>query len=112
MEQKLPERSFFAWLASDPGKAAIAGAAGGLVRWITLRDSWLEGAASIVVGALCAVYLGPFIEPVIYAPFSAVAPEGDVHALAAFVTGLGGIGIAGFVIDLITSRIAKGRRDG
>jgi len=31
------------WLASDAGRAAIAGAAGGLVRWVTLRDDWREG---------------------------------------------------------------------
>lgn len=38
----MPDRGFWSWLASDPGKAAMAGAAGGLVRWITLRDTWRE----------------------------------------------------------------------
>ncbi len=46
------EKSFLAWLASEPGKAALAGAAGGLVRWITLRDSWREGVPALFVGAV------------------------------------------------------------
>ena len=109
----MPDRGFWAWLASDPGKAAMAGAAGGLVRWITLRDNWKEGVPALIVGALCAVYLAPFLTPVIAPPFEAINPDADVGALAAFLCGLGGIGIAGFVIDLITSRLTRGgRRDG
>lgn len=108
----MADRGFLAWLASEPGKAALAGAAGGLVRWITLRDSWREGVPALVVGAACAVYVAPFLEPLLSTPLGAVAPDGDVTALAAFVTGLGGIGITGFLIDLITSRIARGGRNG
>lgn len=105
----MPEKSFFHWLASDPGKAALAGAAGGIVRWVTLRDNWKEGLTALLVGAVCAVYIAPFIEPILAPTLNSVAPDADVTALSAFITGLGGIGIAGFLLDLITSRLSGGR---
>ena len=106
----MPERSLWQWITSDPGKAALAGALGGIVRWITLRDSWKEGVPALVLGAICAVYIGPLIEPFLDAPISGVAPDADTTALAAFVTGLGGIGIAGFLLDVLATRF--GGRNG
>lgn len=103
----MPERGFISWLASEPAMLAIAGAAGGVVRWITLRNNWKEGLPALIVGAVCAVYLAPFIEPLIATPLNAVAPDADVTSLAAFITGLGGIGMAGFMIDLISARLTK-----
>ena len=108
----MAEKGFFAWLLSDPGNAALAGALGGMVRWVTLRDSWKEGVPALLVGAVCAVYVAPFIEPIIGPAMSATAPDADVGALTAFLTGLGGIGIAGFILDLISSRLTKGGRNG
>lgn len=92
---------FLGWLASEPGKAALAGAAGGLVRWITLRDNWREGVPGILVGAVCALYLGPLVEPLLKPVVGAIAPASDPAGFAAFVVGLGGIGIAASVIDIL-----------
>lgn len=105
----MPDKGFWYWLASDPGKAALAGALGGLVRWITLRDSWKEGIPALALGAICAVYIGPVVEPFLEAPISGMAPEADITALAAFLTGIGGIGVAGFIMDVIASRFGRGR---
>ena len=105
----MPGQNLFHWLASDPGKAALAGALGGVVRWITLRDSWKEGVPALAVGAICAVYIGPLVEPFLDAPISGLAPDADTTALAAFLTGLGGIGIAGFLMDMVASRFGRGR---
>ena len=46
----------FRWLWTEPGKAALAGALGGIVRWVTLREHWRDGVLSLLVGSICAVY--------------------------------------------------------
>ena len=52
-------------VSTDAAKAVAAGAAGGIVRWVTLRQNWKEGVSSIVVGGLCALYLGPIVTPLL-----------------------------------------------
>ncbi len=67
------------WLTTDAGKAILAGALGGLVRWITLRP---------VIGA--------------------IAPQGDPAGFASFIVGLAGISLSGLVIDIFSRRKAGG----
>lgn len=99
--------SFLGWLLSDSGTMAIAGAAGGVVRWITLRDNWREGVPAIVVGGICANYLGPLVVPIIEPVVGKLAPAGDPLGLSAFIVGLGGISLSGLVIDIFKARRAK-----
>jgi len=94
---------FLAWLWSEPGKAALAGAAGGVVRWVTLRDSWREGVPGIIVGAVCAIYLGPLVAPLLEPVVGAIAPGSEADYFAAFIVGLGGIGLTAGLIDLLQS---------
>ena len=96
-----------AWVFSDAGRAAIAGAAGGIVRWVTLRDRWSEGLTGLAVGSLCAIYLGPLAEPILKPVIGAIAPDGDVAGFSSFVIGLGGISISGFILDIIRLRRSK-----
>ena len=88
------------WIQSDAGAMVVAGALGGLVRWVTLREHWREGLGSLVVGSICALYLGPLVEPVLGPVVGAVSPA-DPAGFSAFVVGLGGIAFAGFVIDIL-----------
>lgn len=87
---------------SDPvtippeAKTIIAGALGGLVRWLTLRERWQDGLASMTVGAICAYYATPAIYPQIE---SIVGSDQGGHSLAGFFVGIGGIVIVGLVID-------------
>ena len=97
-----------AWLHSDAGAMALAGAAGGLVRWLTLRERWRDGSVSLVVGSICALYLGPVVEPMLAPAIGTISPA-DPAGFSAFVVGLGGIGLAGFVID--TLRRFKAEKD-
>jgi hypothetical protein len=99
------------WLASDAGRAAIAGAAGGLVRWVTLRDDWREGLTGLLVGSICAIYLGPLAEPLLDPVIGKIAPGDSAAGFASFVIGLGGISIAGFILDIIKARRSKVRSD-
>ncbi len=99
--------NIFSWIGSEPGKAALAGAAGGIVRWITLRHSWKEGATTLVVGAICAIYLGPVALPVVEASVGKILPGGDMSGLSSFLVGIGGISLSGMIMDIFDRR----RRD-
>ncbi|MGH1356544.1 MAG: hypothetical protein ACRBBS_15890 [Thalassovita sp.] len=96
---------FFHWLGSDAGRAAIAGALGGVVRWITLRERPREAFGSLIVGSVCAIYLGPLVEPMLAPVIGKIAPKGDSAGFASFVVGLGGISIASFVIEIFRARM-------
>ena len=100
------------WLWTEPGKAALAGAAGGIVRWVTLRERWQDGVASLLVGSICAIYVAPFVNPLISPMIGDLAPNGDSNGFASFIVGLGGISIAGLLIDLIRTWTTKAKGDG
>jgi len=101
----MQSESFWTWLASDPGKAAVAGALGGVVRWITLRRNWKEGAGTLIVGCISAVYLGPIALAMASASTGVqVDPGGRTDDLANFLVGIGGISISGFFIQLFERR--------
>lgn len=100
------------WMGTDAGKAAIAGALGGVVRWVTLKERPAEAIGSLIVGAICAVYLGPLVQPILEPVIGKIAPHGDPSGFASFVVGLGGISIAGFVIEIFRARSKQGDGDG
>lgn len=91
-------------VTSDGASAVVAGAAGGVVRWVTLRNDWKEGFSAIIVGALCALYLGPIVTPLLEPVVGVIAPEGDSSGFSSFVVGLGGISLSGWIIDIIRAR--------
>ena len=91
-------------IGPDAASAILAGALGGVVRWATLRTNWKEGVVAIIVGAICAVYLGPLIEPLLEPIFGSIAPDGDAHGLTGFICGIGGITLAGVILDVINRR--------
>lgn len=111
MSQSSNDPDFMAWLFTDEGKAAIAGAAGGIVRWVTLREHWKDGILSLIVGAICAIYLGPLVAPMLEPVIGKIAPDGDTSGFSSFVVGLGGISLSGFLIDLIRARRAEAKAD-
>ena len=113
MNDHNPPPDLIAWLLSDQGRAAIAGAAGGIVRWVTLREHWKDGSLSLLVGAICAIYLGSLVAPMLEPVIGKIAPQSDAAGFSSFVVGLGGISLSGFLIDVIRARRAetKGRRN-
>lgn len=83
----------------------VAGALGGLVRWLTLRDHWSDGLISIVVGAICSVYVSPLALPAIEPMLGNIGMPGDsITGLSGFLVGIGGITASGFFIDLWRAR--------
>lgn len=83
----------------------IAGALGGVVRWLTLRDHWTDGVISIVVGAICALYASPLVLPALTPMLGAIQiPPDSVSGLSGFLIGVGGISISSFFISIIRDR--------
>jgi hypothetical protein len=95
----------FTWLPDGAGQLLIAGVAGGIVRWATLKEKWPDGLISILVGALCSVFVGPAAFPLMgpLIDFSKIDPN-SAKSLAGFMIGAGGILVAGFLIDLWRER--------
>lgn len=91
---------FLEWFhTSRAAQAAVAGVLGGLVRWITMRDNWKEGLGATVVGAICAIYLGPAGLTLVESWFKIEITD-ETGGLSAFLMGILGIGISGLIIDM------------
>lgn len=89
----------------DKANLLLAGALGGVVRWMTLRDHWSDGLISIFVGAICALYLSPLAIPALTPVLGnlSIAPESTI-GVSGFLVGIGGITASGFVLDLWRAR--------
>ena len=97
---------FLQWLFGDKGQLAIAGALGGVVRLLTLRERlWPDGAISVIVGCLCALYLGPLaipsLEPILGKLIVDPISRGT---FSGFLIGVGGLSVSGFLIDVWRAR--------
>ncbi len=106
-------RGLLEWLFGPDGRVAVAGAMGGLVRWLTLKSSWVDGMVSIIVGAICAVYLGPLALPLVEATLGKIVLEDASRAaFSGFIIGLGGIALASFVMDVLSARFRSKKQEG
>ncbi len=101
----------------DKGSLVLAGAAGGIVRWLTLREKlWPDGLVSIVVGSLASLYLADYLKPLFPAALHALPWLRDVafdqsklSSLSGFVVGLSGIVLAGAVMDFAKFKKWRGK---
>lgn len=99
---------FGVWLSGEAGRAALAGAAGGLIRHLMseLRPRRLrDGLVSIVVGAIMARYCGPIAMSVIKNNLGDVvlADEG----IAAFAAGIMGMSLAKILLGIVDRQVRK-----
>lgn len=106
------------WLFSADARLALGGALGGAVGWMTRRGSFTDGVIQVAVGGICAVYLAPIAIPTLTAQLGPITGTTEELArLSAFVVGIGGVSLSGFIIDLFhfwrvrRGRIAKGTSD-
>jgi hypothetical protein len=96
---------FWAWLLADKGQLAVAGALGGVVRWLSLREDWRDGLVSITVGAICAVYLSPLAIPLFDSVLGKIVVDAAArHSFSGFLIGIGGIAVSGLVLDVWKAR--------
>ncbi len=96
---------FISWMGTTKGQVALAGALGGVVRSITLRENWRDGLLTLITGAVCATYLTPLVMPVLEPTLGKLVIQPDaLSTFSGFVVGIGGMAVAGFVIDIWTAR--------
>lgn len=106
------DQGFGAWLLNEKAQAILAGALGGVVRWLSLREDIRSGLISITVGAICALYLSPLAIPAIEPILGMLVIDPSARAgFSGFIMGIGGIAAAGFLIDLWNARRASQKGD-
>ncbi|MBU2961971.1 hypothetical protein KO516_14365 [Citreicella sp. C3M06] len=94
------------WLSGAAGQVAIAGAAGGAVRWwMEARRRIASGIGSVITGAIFAQYFAPITLAIMN---RYIGPLGDgAYATAAFAAGLGGMSIAKIIIAAVEAGAGK-----
>ena len=98
---------------SDKGQLVIAGAMGGVVRWLTLRESWQEGVVSLAVGGIMALYVGPVAIPLVGPMLSTIVVDHDsVAGFSGLMVGLSGMTVARWLMDVWSGRISDVEKSG
>lgn len=96
---------WLAFLQGPSGQALIAGGLGGLVRWLSLKESFRDGLVSVTVGAICALYLSPLALPAVEQIIGKIVVDQVAQAgLSAFLIGMGGLGVVGLFLDFWSAR--------
>lgn len=101
-----------AWIAGEAGRAALAGAAGGLVRWLTSeRRRIRDGIVSVIAGALMARYASPVMLAILERWIGEMS--GDVAGAAGFASGLAGMSLTKLILGAIDANARRlgGRPD-
>lgn len=95
-----------AWVVGEGGKAALAGAAGGLVRWLMAeRRRIRDGAISVASGAMMAHFGAPLMLALLEKSLGGM--RGDVANTAAFCAGIVGMSLAKLVIAYVEAHSRK-----
>jgi integral membrane sensor domain MASE1 len=90
------------WVAGETGRAMVAGAAGGLLRWFGQEKRRLrDGIIAVASGALAALYLAPVILAILAAFGLHLGDGPDVDRAAGFLAGLSGMSIAKVIIAMV-----------
>ncbi|MFN4129377.1 MAG: hypothetical protein ACK4GC_06135 [Paracoccaceae bacterium] len=101
-----------AWIAGEAGRAALAGAAGGLVRWLTSEQRRIrDGIVSVIAGALMARYASPVMLAILENWIGEMS--GDVAGAAGFAAGLAGMSLTKLILGAIDAHVRRlgGRPD-
>lgn len=91
---------------------AFSGLAGGIARWVALRERlWPDGLGTIVIGLTAAVFLWPLGEPMVEPVLGRLDMEPATAVMfGGFVTGLMGVSLIGWLLDVARAR-QKGGSD-
>lgn len=93
------------FFANTSTQIALSGAMGGAVRWLRLREPFLEGLRLMLIGAITAHYAGraisPMADPLIG---KMVADEYIRLTFVGFLIGFSGSNVWGLYADLMQAR--------
>lgn len=90
---------------------AMSGLAGGIARWIALKErAWPDGLGTIVIGMTASVFLWPLGQPLVEPMLGKLEMEPVTAVMfGGFVTGLMGVSLIGWLLDI--ARAKKGGSD-
>lgn len=92
------------WLAGESGRAVVAGAAGGVLRWLMQDQRRVrDGIVSVVGGVVASVYLGSVVAAILSSavgPVAGAAPSG-------FIAGLAGMSLAKIIVAIVETQAHK-----
>ena len=92
---------------NDPTVSVVlAGMAGGAVRWHYKKEALWTGIGSVVVGGICAKFLGP-VAVALFTGATGASITDQSGTMGAFLMGLGGIAVLGFILDIFEGRMIK-----
>jgi hypothetical protein len=90
----------------------FAGAMGGIVRWLSLKETWRGGLTSVIIGAISSLYLTPILEPFFDPIFRGIIVDDTARiGFTGFFIGFTGIGVLGFIIDMWRLKRMKREED-
>ena len=101
---------------------ALAGASGGLLRWIALRPKWQDGLIAIGAGIICSYYFADVLAPILVEVVHALPYFGQrinvttpqMVGPGGLLSGVVGISMTGFILDwtgIISRTFLKKQRD-
>ncbi|RQP07558.1 MAG: hypothetical protein D1H97_02170 [Paracoccus sp. BP8] len=96
-----------AWITGEAGRAALAGAAGGLVRWWIAEGKrrTRDGVVSVAAGILMSLYASPVMLALLERWLGDIS--GDAAGAAGFASGLAGMSLAKLVLGMIEARARR-----
>jgi hypothetical protein len=101
-----------AWLGGEVGRVVVAGAAGGLYRWLMEeRKRLTDGVVAVVSGAVGAVYLGPIMLRMLELIGLNLTTHPSGAMTAGFLAGMTGVSLAKIMIAVLEVRARKMRGD-
>lgn len=96
------------WVAGETGRAMVAGAAGGLLRWMGQERRRLrDGVLAVASGSIAALYLAPVVIGILAAVGLDLGQGEAADRAAGFLAGLAGMSFAKVVIALIETWAAR-----
>jgi hypothetical protein len=95
-------RDVLAHLTGNPdAKAALAGALGGITRWIVRSEAFREGLAIVSVGAICSWFLWPVGPAILKTLFKIEVADKEVTHVFGFLIGAGGITLIRMLVSYL-----------
>lgn len=93
---------FLTWAVGEGGRVVIAGAAGGLMRWIMDEKRRIrDGAVAIIAGAIFAKYFTPVGLVLLDKWFGPLTSDIDqIRDSAAFAMGIGGMTVGKLIMAM------------
>lgn len=102
-----------AWLLGEGGRVVIAGAAGGLMRWIMEEKRRLrDGIVAVITGAIFAKYGTPIGLALLDNWFGPLNSANDqIRDSAAFAMGIGGMTFGKLIMAMFEKYLGKIKED-